>query len=74
MVYECADGYVTLMPIGKTLVTLVQWCVKDGLAPESWLQDEDWSTYDSKLLHGEPVAHPIDEVLVPINQFMRGQG
>ena len=70
MVYECADGYVTFMPDGRTLETLVRWCVEDGLAPESWVEDEDWMGYTLNNLHGRPVAHPLEEVMVPINRYM----
>ena len=70
IVYECADGYVTLMPDGRTLETLVRWCVEDGLAPESWLEDEDWMGYTQNNLHGRGVAHPLEEVMVPINRHI----
>ena len=70
VVYECADGYVALMPIGGTLTTLIQWCVTNGLVPEAWLEDEDWSTYDRKMLAGEPVTHTLEEVLAPINRYI----
>ena len=70
MVYECADGYVTFMPDGRTLETLVRWCVEDGLTPESWLEDEDWMGYTLNNLHGRPVTHPLEEVMVPINRYI----
>ena len=70
LVYECADGYVVLFPIGGAMVALIQWCVQDGLVPESWLDDEDWPTYHYKLLQGEPVSHTLDEVLDPISRYV----
>ena len=70
IVYECADGYVTFMPDGRTLETLVRWCVEDGLTPESWLEDEDWMGYTLNNLHGRPVTHPLEEVMVPINRYI----
>ena len=70
LVYECADGYVVLFPIGRALAALIQWCVQDGLVPEGWLGDEDWPTYHIKLIQGEPVAHTLDEVLDPISRYV----
>ena len=70
LVYECADGYVVLFPIGGALAALIQWCVQDGLVPEGWLGDEDWPTYHIKLTQGEPVAHTLDEVLDPISRYV----
>ncbi len=70
IVYDCADGYVTFMPDAKTLETVVRWCVEDGLAPESWLEDEDWMSYTLNHLHGKPVTHPLEEVMVPINRYV----
>ena len=71
LVYACADGYVVLFPIGAALASLVGWCVEDGLMPEEWIGDEDWPTYHFKLLLGEPVAHPIDEVLEAIGRYVQ---
>ena len=73
IVYECADGYVVLFPIGAALNKLVQWCVQDGLAPENWLLDEDWATYHLKIVQGEPPVHPIDEVMDLIRRLVRGK-
>lgn len=73
LVYECADGYVVLFPIGGALSALLQWCVQDGLAPEAWLGDEDWPTYHIRLIQGEPVSHTLDEVLDPIDRYVLGK-
>ena len=70
LVYESADGYVVLVPIGGALATLIQWCVQDGLVPEGWLDDEDWPMYHMKLLQGEPVSHTLDEVLDLIGRYI----
>ena len=68
LVYECADGYVVLVPIGRTLSTLIQWCVRDRLVPESWLGEEDWDMYHHNLLQGEPVVYGLEEVLDAIRR------
>ncbi len=71
IVYECADGYVVLFPIGATLAKLVGWCVQEGLVPEEWIGAEDWPLYHCKVLQGEPVAHTIDEVLDATRRYVR---
>jgi formyl-CoA transferase len=73
LVYECADGYVVLFPIGGALSALLRWCVQDGLIPEAWLDDEDWPTYHIRLIQGEPVSHTLDEVLDPIDRYVLGK-
>jgi crotonobetainyl-CoA:carnitine CoA-transferase CaiB-like acyl-CoA transferase len=69
VVFECADGYVALLPIRGTLTTLILWCVRDGLVPEAWLEHEDWSMYDVNVSAGEPVTYPFEEVFAAINRY-----
>ena len=71
LVYECADGYVVLFPIGAALAKLVSWCIEDGLVPETWLTDEDWPMFHLKVLQQEPVAHTIDEILDAASRYVR---
>jgi crotonobetainyl-CoA:carnitine CoA-transferase CaiB-like acyl-CoA transferase len=60
---------VAVLPIGATLTTLIRWCAKEGLIPETWTEDEDWTTYDVKLSAGEPVSHALEEVMATINRY-----
>ena len=71
LVYQCADGYMVLFPIGATLAKLVQWCAQEGLVPEDWVGEEDWPLYHFKVLQGQPVAHSVDEVLDATSRYVR---
>ena len=71
LVYQCADGYVVLFPIGAALAKLVTWCVQEGLVPDTWTNDEDWPTFHLKVLQGQPVAHTIDEVVDAVSRYVR---
>src|SRR5262249_54311153 len=52
VMFPCADGNVVLVVNGRLLRRLVPWMVEDGVVPASWLDDEDWPTYDMRLLSG----------------------
>ena len=71
LVYQCADGYVVLFPIGAALTKLVTWCVQEGLVPGEWINDEDWPTFHLKVLQGQAVAHTIDEVVDAVSRYVR---
>ena len=71
LVYQCADGYVVLFPIGAALAKLVTWCVQEGLVTGAWADDEDWPTFHLKVLQGQPVAHTIDEVIDVVSRYAR---
>jgi formyl-CoA transferase len=70
VVFDCADGYIVLIPSGPTLVVIVPWFVEDGVVPESWIDDEEWPTYHVRLLQGQPVSHSAEEVLAAITKYV----
>ncbi|MCP5025614.1 MAG: hypothetical protein GY929_04940, partial [Actinomycetia bacterium] len=49
---ECADGHVVAVPLGRTVAPLVKWMYDEGAVGPEWL-DEDWDTFDFRLLSGE---------------------
>jgi crotonobetainyl-CoA:carnitine CoA-transferase CaiB-like acyl-CoA transferase len=57
----CADGYVILVPRGANVGKLVDWMIEDGVVDPSWA-DEDWATYDHRLIDGQELA--IDHAAV----------
>ena len=73
LVYQCADGYVVLFPIGAALAKLVGWCAQEGLVPEEWVNDEDWPMFHVKVLQQQPVAHTIDEIIDVISRYVRNK-
>ncbi|MCL4240909.1 MAG: CoA transferase [Dehalococcoidia bacterium] len=71
LVYPCADGEVVMIGNGPTPVPIVPWMVADGVVPESWNTDEDWATYDMKVLQGQPLAHDYEEVMARLADWTR---
>jgi crotonobetainyl-CoA:carnitine CoA-transferase CaiB-like acyl-CoA transferase len=70
IVFECADGYVVLIPSGPTLFGMVPWFVAEGVVPTEWLENEDWPTYHFRLLQQQPIAYSLDEVLDAIRRYV----
>jgi crotonobetainyl-CoA:carnitine CoA-transferase CaiB-like acyl-CoA transferase len=71
-VLECADGHVVLVPAGGAAVVVTRWLVEEGVVPPEWLENEDWSTYDRRLLAREPLQYGFEEVLAAQAKFLRG--
>ena len=70
VVFDCADGYVVLIPSGPTLAVMVPWFVEDGLVPESWIDGEEWPSYHMRLLQGQPINYSLEEVLAAITNYV----
>ena len=73
MVYECADGYVVMFPMGGALAKLIEWCAEEEIVPKEWLAAEDWPMYHFKVLQGETVAHSLEEIIDTISRYVRGK-
>jgi benzylsuccinate CoA-transferase BbsE subunit len=71
LVYECADGYVVLLPNGAALVKMVPWLVEDDVVPEEWIEGEDWATYDIRLIQQQPLRYGIEETLGALGRYAR---
>jgi crotonobetainyl-CoA:carnitine CoA-transferase CaiB-like acyl-CoA transferase len=71
LVYPCADGEVCLFPMGALLVGLIPWMTETGAVSTEWVEAEDWTTYEERVLTGEDVAHPMDELRAKITVFTR---
>ncbi len=73
LVYQCADGYVVLIPTGATVSKMVHWWVEDGVVPEEWIDGEDWASYDIRFLQGRPVNYSVEDVLDATRRYARGR-
>src|SRR5262245_11906941 len=71
LVYPCADGEVTLIATTATLVPLIPWMVESGVVDEAWAAQEDWRTYEARMLTAAPLAIPLPEVRERIEAFTR---
>lgn len=71
MLYECADGYVVLIPCGATMSKAMDWLVANGVVPEEWIEGEGWTTYERRLLQGGEMTYGLDEVVGAMRRFAR---
>jgi crotonobetainyl-CoA:carnitine CoA-transferase CaiB-like acyl-CoA transferase len=71
LIYECADGEVCLVPTADTLIGLLPWMAESGAVSPEWVDAEDWTTYDIRLLTGQPLAHGQEEVRAAVTDFTR---
>ena len=69
-VFDAADGEVVLIPMGATLAPMIPWLVEEDVVPASWLEDEDWPTYDIRLFSQQPLTHELDDVLANLRVFL----
>jgi crotonobetainyl-CoA:carnitine CoA-transferase CaiB-like acyl-CoA transferase len=71
LVYPCADGEVTLIATTATLLPLVPWMLESGVVDEAWVAQEDWRTYEARMLTGAELSIPLPALREKIEQFTR---
>lgn len=68
LVFECVDGHVVIIPNGELLQVLLDWLIDDGVAEASW-QDEDWPSYELRVMTGGEVLLNPDELIDAFRRF-----
>ena len=66
LVYPCADGEVVLIATRATLLVLVPWMVESGVVTQAWADAEDWDTYETRMVGGEPITYALADVRAAI--------
>jgi len=66
--FECADGYAVLFS-NNLWRAIVGWMVEGGDVDASW-QEEDWSTWNTRMMSGQPISHTYDELLERVGPFV----
>ena len=67
---EALDGYVVATPTARIVGQLVPWLIDEGIVAQNWT-DIEWSTYDSRLIEGEPVEVPLDDLVTAVETLCR---
>ena len=70
LVFPCTDGYVVAIPNGGLMAKMVEWMVADGIVDAAWA-DEEWTTFEQRLLSGEPQPHTLDQIMQAIATYLR---
>jgi crotonobetainyl-CoA:carnitine CoA-transferase CaiB-like acyl-CoA transferase len=73
LVYPCADGEVVLIATKATLVELIPWMLATGTITPEWAAAEDWSSYEVRMLTGQPLTHSVAHVREKISAFALSQ-
>ena len=68
LVFECADGHVVIIPNGELFSVLLDWMIDDGVALPAW-KDEDWNSYELRVIGGGQVLLPVDQLLDVYRRF-----
>lgn len=68
LVFECADGHVVIIPNGELFAVLLDWMLEDGLAEAAW-KNEDWKSYEWRVISGGDVVLQPDEMLDVYQRF-----
>ncbi len=71
LVYPCADGEICMFFMGATLLGLIPWMVETQTVTPEWVAQEDWTTYEQRLLSGEATVIPVDELREHITAFTK---
>lgn len=71
-VFECKDGYVVAATSGAALPLMIQWLIDDGAVDASWAE-EDWSTYQLRVMSGQPVAVQAGEIFGSTGEFLKAR-
>ncbi len=69
LVFECADGHLVALPRGPLVESLADWLLSDGVIDQAWLDREDWSTYDARVIRAEELVIPAEEVVARFERF-----
>lgn len=71
LVYPCADGEICMFFMGATLLGLVPWMQQNGVVDADWVASEDWTTYEQRILGGQPTTIAIEELRAKITDLTR---
>ena len=71
-VFECKDGYVVAATSGVALPLMIRWLIDEGVVDDSWAE-EDWSSYQARLMGGQPVAVQVGEIFAATAQFLQSR-
>ena len=69
LVFECADGHLVALPRGPLLLSLAEWMIEDDVIERAWLEREDWSTYDARVVQGGEVKISTEELVAIFTRF-----
>jgi crotonobetainyl-CoA:carnitine CoA-transferase CaiB-like acyl-CoA transferase len=74
LVHRCADGYIVTLRLGAAFQKIADWLVEDGLIDPSFLDREDWSTWDRRVARGGELSVSREELYEIFERFYARHG
>jgi crotonobetainyl-CoA:carnitine CoA-transferase CaiB-like acyl-CoA transferase len=71
LVYPALDGEVVLVGLAATMMPLLPWMVACGAVTQEWVDAEDWTTWDLRMLTGGTLAHDPPTMRAALIAFTR---
>ena len=71
-VFPCRDGYVVAAVGGSSLSPMIQWLIETDNVDASWAE-EDWTTYQQRVLSGQPVSKSLPEIFAAMVGFLQAR-
>lgn len=69
LVYPCADGEICMFFMGPTLLGLIPWMLQNGIVDDDWVAQEDWTTFEQRILSGEPTVVALGDLQAKITEL-----
>lgn len=69
LVHACEDGYVVALGLGRLTRALHGWMLESGVIDQTFIEREDWKTYDQRIFRGGTFAIPFDELTATLRRF-----
>jgi len=69
LVHACKDGHIVALGLGALFGRLRDWMIADGIVDASWIDREDWTTYDRRFFRGGEFEIPIEELTDRLGRF-----
>jgi crotonobetainyl-CoA:carnitine CoA-transferase CaiB-like acyl-CoA transferase len=71
-VFECADGFVVVVPNGGMIEPLLGHLIAEGFADETWLA-EDWATFDMRLMMGQETRFSREQAAEAMMKYLKSR-
>lgn len=69
LVHRCRDGHLVTLRRAATFLRLLPWLRECGLVDGSFVDREDWSTYDTRVSRGGALEVPKEELYEVFDRF-----
>ena len=69
LVHPVLDGYVVALGLGALTRKITPWLLEAGTIDESFLEREEWKSYDYRIFRGGELEIPLEELTGTLDRF-----